>query len=83
MMRPKPTTPVIVTLVVGGGLAVLGCIVFGASHAMTMPGPGMSYDSASQRMNEVLWSAFGLVVMVAGLLTGAVGLGAWCRENRP
>ena len=66
---------------IGGLIAILGVIFFAAAHAIATPGPGIPYNGAERDLEETLWAAFGISLLMGGVIVAAVGLWAWCRDG--
>lgn len=74
---PRPQT----TIVVGALIAILGISLFLAAHAISTPS-GVTFTPSERDLHEILWAAFGTAMMLGGLGIVAVGLLAWCRNER-
>jgi hypothetical protein len=71
----------VVVVIVGAFIALVGAIVFFCSEAITAPPRGQAYSMDHRLLQEQLWGAFGIAVLLAGTIIAAVGLASWCRGD--
>jgi hypothetical protein len=70
------------TVLMGVAIAAIGVAIFLCAHKYSDGEYLQMYDGAYKHLHEVLWSAFGIAILLSGAIITAVGLASWCSDRR-
>jgi len=86
-LRPKQLERGAIVALLGAATASIGVVIFLRAHKLAGVdfnafNPASDFNKAvleHTALHELLWSEFGIALLLVGALVAAVGLNAWCK----